>query len=76
MKKDDWIRVEDLLPEDGDCVLMLSRYRTHNGSERSIIEEHVFLSDLGFKVHESKSLQERITHWMPIELPDEYEDIY
>lgn len=77
MKKTDWIRVEDQLPEDGDCVLTLSRYRTQNGgSERSIIEEHVFFSDMGFKVYESRNLHERITHWMPIELPDEYENIY
>ena len=40
------------------------------------IEEHVYFEDLGFRVHEVESVEEKITHWMPIELPDGYEDLH
>lgn len=76
MRKTDWISVNDRQPKDGECVLMLSRYWNQYGNERWSIEEHVFFEEGGFKIHELESVEERITHWMPIELPDEYENIH
>ncbi len=76
MKKTDWISVNDRQPKDGEHVLMLSRYWNQYGKERWSIEINVFFEEGGFKIHELESVEERITHWMPIELPDEYEDIY
>lgn len=76
MRKGDWIPINYYTPNDGDSVLMLSTYRTKNGGVRWSIEEHVYFEDLGFRAHEVESVEEKITHWMPIELPDGYEDLH
>ena len=78
MKRQEWISVDDYdrIPEQGESVLLLSRYKTKFAKkDQWCIEEHVFFEDLGFQAYASKDIEEVVTHWMPIELPEEYADI-
>lgn len=69
MKKEDWIKVEDRLPMDGQMCLIATKMKCcfkAKWSERL----RVFLVDhteIGY-------YKGALTHWMPIELPKEDEE--
>ena len=60
MKREDWIKVEDILPKDDSVVLV---YDSQQG---------VLVADYdrgyGFSNYEHGVL-DYVTHWMPLELP-------
>lgn len=60
--KDKWIKVSDRLPKDGEYVLA---YDDLEGLVTADYEE-----DYGWTNHEV-GLLENVTHWQPIELPEE-----
>jgi hypothetical protein len=62
MKGSDWIKVSDRLPKDGECVLV---YDDLEGLVTADYEE-----DYGWTNYEV-GLLENVTHWQPIELPEE-----
>ena len=66
MKAEDWVKVEDRLPEDGQICLIVTK---PNVCFKAKWSEHlrVFLVDnteLGY-------YKSALTHWMPIVLPKE-----
>lgn len=73
MKAEDWIRVEDRLPESEDYVLIHIKYFSEKYNYWGWrVEEYLYLPEDGFDVRMagfSRRNKARITHWMPIVLP-------
>lgn len=68
-----WINVKDRLPEDKQMVLVLSKYYSHKYESWSWdIRCVMYITDYGMNVHERSICREKITHWMPVEVPDQY----
>lgn len=63
MKANDWIKVEDRLPEYGDDVLMYS--------PKGYYHQHYVGYYNGKEFRENNGSIIIPTHWMPITLPDE-----
>ena len=68
MKAEDWIKVEDRLPEDGQMCLIITR-----GTQECYVarwEQRIRI----FMVSETNFIgfyKPALTHWMPIVLPKE-----
>lgn len=77
MKAEDWIKVEDRLPESEDYVLIHVKYFSEKYNYWGWrIEEYLYLREYGFDVRManfSSRNKASITHWMPIVLPKEEE---
>lgn len=73
MKKADipirWYRPSELLPKDGQPVLIREYYRSaKTGKFRYDYEVFYYFKDYGFELEERKyrHLALKVTHWMPI----------
>lgn len=72
MRKEDWIKVGDRLPEDGARVLILYR---ENQNNRPWDDHNVkmirYYSEFDINLLTPAPDRHCVTHWMPIELPEE-----
>lgn len=67
MKAEDWVKVEDRLPEDGQICLIVTKRNVLCFKAKWSEHLRVFLVDnteLGY-------YKSALTHWMPIVLPKE-----
>lgn len=67
MKAEDWIKVEDRLPDDGQICLIVTKPNVLCFKAKWSERHRVFLVDnteLGY-------YKSALTHWMPIVLPKE-----
>ena len=61
MLKEDWIKVEDILPKDDSVVLVYD-------SQQGVLVAD-YNGGYGFSNYEHGML-DYVTHWMPLELPE------
>lgn len=59
MKAEDWIKVEDILPQDDSVVLV------YDEMQGVLLADY----DKGYGFSSKHGLLENVTHWMPLVLP-------
>ena len=67
-----WIKSEEQLPDDGDCVLVLANGNVENGILINAYMLAVYYKDEGFILNEYPAAEDIfIEWWMPLPTPPE-----
>ena len=70
--KDNWIKVSDRLPEDGQRVLIVYRLNLPDRPWDDIQVDMIrYYVDFDIDLFTPCPGRYKVTHWMPIELPEE-----
>lgn len=73
MKQTHWIKVGDKMPKDAESILVLVHYWSPKYECWTWqIEQFIYFEEFPLEVHYPNQCKAKVTHWMPIELPEDF----